>query len=381
MKHGKKSGTGLCLIAVTAGMLAAGAFFSQAAETGNRLTTLAGVPGNDYADGAAGTARFASPQGLGLWGGSVWIADTDNNLVRRYHDGEVSTVVGRILGDDAYGDALNGLYDGSCSRVLFGRPADCLPMPDGRVVVADRDNHAIRIIKGGSIYTLNGGGGEGYADGAGKQAKFSYPGGLARGKDGCVYVADTGNHCIRRFGSDGIVSLVAGVPGQGGYQDGDTLGAMFLEPTDIAVAEDGSIYVADTGNQRIRRIFGGQVTTVAGGGDWYYLDTEYRTPGFADGQGQYARFRFPGGICTAGPVVIVADTGNHVIRAVSPSGQVRVIAGNGDAGYEDGAALEAQLNSPGDVEWADGTLYIMDSGNSALRTMPFDPWKWMEGLQ
>ncbi len=76
----------------------------------------------------------------------------------------------------------------------------------------------------------------------------------------------------------------------------------------------------------------------------------------------------------------MADTGNHVIRAVSPSGQVRVIAGSGEAGYEDGAVLEAQLMSPGDVEWANGTLYIMDSGNSALRSMPFAPGEWLESL-
>ena len=82
----------------------------------------------------------------------------------------------------------------------------------------------------------------------------------------------------------------------------------------------------------------------------------------------------------AGQVVIVADTGNHVIRAISPSGQVQVIAGNGEAGYQDGDKETGMLNRPSDVAWENGILYIMDSGNSALRTIKFDPEKWMESL-
>lgn len=377
----RKSGAGLCALALTAGILAAVPLSAraeipegqqdEAAES--RLVTIAGVPGNDYADGETTQARMASPLGFEVWGGDVWIADTDNNLIRRYSDGGLSTVAGQIVGRDAYGNALGG--------ALFDRPADCVHLPDGRLVVADRDHHAIRVVGRTGVYTLNGGAEEGYAEGVTGQARFSCPSGLALGADGSIYVADTGNHCIRVLNGKGTSALVAGVPGQGGYADGAAGEAMFLEPTAIAVAEDGSIYVADTGNQRIRRIYDGQVTTVAGGDDGYYLDTEYRAPGLRDGQGTEARFRFPGGICMAGPVVIVADTGNHVIRAVSPSGEVRVIAGCQDAGYEDGASMEAQLNSPGDVEWVDGTLYILDSGNSALRSMPFSPEEWLRSLE
>jgi len=317
---------------------------------------------------------------MGMWGGSLWIADTDNNLIRRYGDGKVSTAAGKVAGKDGYGNALGGLYNTSFYRALFNKPSDCVFMLDGRVAVADRDNHVIRVVSNNNVYTLSGTGTEGYAEGMGGGAQFSYPSGLARGNDGGIYIADTGNHCIRRIDARGISSLVAGVPGQGGYRDGQAKEALFLEPSAIAVAKDGSIYVADTGSQRIRRIRGGEVTTVAGRDDGYYLDTQYRTPGLVDGPGAAARFRFPKGLCMADSVVIVADTGNHVIRAVSPSGQVRIIAGNGDAGYEDGAPLEACLNRPGDVEWVNGTLYIMDSGNSALRSMPFDPGAWLESL-
>lgn len=82
----------------------------------------------------------------------------------------------------------------------------------------------------------------------------------------------------------------------------------------------------------------------------------------------------------AGDVVIVADTGNHVVRAISPLGRVRTIAGNGEAGFLDGSSEEGMLNRPCDVAWEDGTLYIMDTGNCALRTIEFDPDQWLNEL-
>ncbi len=117
------------------------------------------------------------------------------------------------------------------------------------------------------------------------------------------------------------------------------------------------------------------------GGAWaLYLDTQYRQPGFADGDGAAARFWFPEGICMAGDVVIVADTGNHVVRAISSLGRVRTIAGNGEAGFLDGSSEEGMLNRPCDVAWEDGKLYIMDTGNCALRTIEFDPDQWLKEL-
>lgn len=372
----------ICLAAVSAGAMALS--FPMAAGAANaeaHLNTVAGVPGDGYADGERVAARFASPMGLDVRSGSIWIADTENNRIRVYADGMVSTLAGHTTGTDGYGNAAGGYQNGSFSGAKFNGPADCAFLSDGRLVITDRENHAIRVKGANTVYTLNGNGEAGYAEGIPGQARFSSPSGICEGADGNIYVADTGNHCIRRMDLKGVSSLVAGNPQKSGYQDGAAEEALFCEPSAVCAAADGSIYVADTGNQRIRRIYNGQVTTVAGGGTGTYLDTEYLAPGFMDGTGAAARFRFPEGICMAENVIIVADTGNHVIRAVSPDGRVAVIAGSGDAGYEDGEAKKAQLNSPGDVAWADGVLYIMDSGNSALRSMEFSPSEWLGSLE
>lgn len=379
MKNKMKCSSGFCLLACA---LAAGVLLQPlvALAKEQELTTITGVPGNGCVDGRTESARFASPLGLDVKNKGVIIADTDNNLIRSVYGGRVSTLAGCISGRDAYGNALGGFHDTSLSGAAFSAPADCLYLSDGRIAVVDRNNHAIRIVSDSWVYTLSGTGEAGYEEGRPGRAMFSSPSGLAEGPDGSIYVADMGNNCIRKISREGTTSLVAGVPGQGGLRDSAAEEALFLEPLAVAVDDDGSVYVADSGNQRIRKIADGQVTTLAGGAESLYLDTEYRTPGLSDGQGGAARFSFPGGICLAGRVLIVADTGNHVVRAVSPSGRVQTIAGSGEAGYEDGAALSAGLYSPGDVAWEDGTLYIMDTGSSALRAMDFDPEAWLESI-
>lgn len=370
-----------CLGIITIVLCVFGSFcFSWGAESEAKLTTIAGVPGNGYQEGMREEAYLASPRGLDVKNGMVVIADTDNNLIRGYGSNRVVLMAGSQNDKDAYGNPIGGYMDSSFNRALFNNPFDCLYLENDTIAVADRDNHAIRVVGKSGVYTINGTAEQGYAEGRSGEAKFSYPSGLAKGRNGKFYVADTGNHCIRIVDSKGVTSLVAGVPGTGGFRDGAVGEALFLEPTSVVMAEDGCIYVADSGNQRIRKIADGQVTTLAGGAEGFYLDTEYRQPGSDDGQGQAARFWFPEGICMAGQVVIVADTGNHVIRAISPSGQVQVIVGNGEAGYQDGDKLTAMLNRPSDVAWENGILYIMDSGNSALRTIKFDPEKWMESL-
>lgn len=347
----------------------------------SQLITLAGGAGRGLEDGSKDHSRFSAPLGIDVRDGTVIITDTENNLIRSYHGNRTVTYAGRVAGRDAYGAALGGFRDSSYGLARFNKPSDCVWLPNGQAAIADRDNNAIRIAGRAWIYTLNGTGESGYQEGAPGKAMFSMPSGIAADNSGNLYVADTGNHCIRKIRPDGHTSLAAGVPGQSGLKDGGVREALFTEPSSIAVAEDGSLYVADTGNQRIRRIADGQVTTLAGGSMAPYLDTEYRRPGLKDGEGQEAEFWFPEGICMAGPVAVVADTGNHVIRAVSPQGYTQVIAGTGEAGWQDGPALEGALNRPADVAWEDGILYIMDSGGNALRSMEFEPQAWLESLE
>lgn len=378
--HNKTAVLCVCLMAAAAVMtwnpvsLAAdkGGPGTQLQETGERLITMAGSPGYLYEDGMAGKARFAGPMGLGVRDGMVMIADTGNNMIRCLYGRRVVTNAGKILPRDFYGLSLGGYYDNFCPLALFNKPADCVFDDRDRVIISDQKNHVLRMMFKGRIYTLAGDGTEGYQEGSKGGVQFASPSGLALGKDGSVYVADTGNHCIRKVDFLGRSTLVAGVPGQGGLKDGEAAESLFQEPMDVAVAADGTVYVADTGNQRIRMIRDGQVTTIAGSGEPGYQGMDYCTPGYRDGDGKQAEFRFPRGICAAGDQVIVADTGNHRIRSISPEGTVTTIAGSGEPGASDGEPLTATLLMPGDVEWEDGSLYIMDSGNSMVRKMKFE---------
>lgn len=345
------------------------------------LTTLAGMPGIGYENGVYTEALFGEQEGIAVLNGAVAVADTGNNLIRMAGNGRVVTQAGNVQGRDFAGYAWGGYRDSSKGFSYFSSPADCDFYDGWKIVVADVKNNAVRVVGNTWVYTIGGRGKEGYEESSkGYEALFSGPSGVAVSSSGTVYVSDTGNHCIRTIDPQGRTSLLAGIPQTGGYEDGSLFSAKFLEPGRLTVGEDGTVYVCDTGNQRIRKIQDGQVTTLAGGSAGKYLDTEYRNPGYQDGTGEQALFRFPQGICLAEDVVIVADTGNHVIRAISPQGETRTIAGNGDAGFEDGRPLEASLNAPEDVAWENGILYISDTGNSAIRTMKFDPQGWLESL-
>lgn len=364
----------------------AGGYAGGMLDPGSDLVTLAGVPGDGKKDGSGQEARFAGPMGIDTDGRTVIIADTDNNQIRSCHGNRVVSRAGAETGQDEYGHALGGYRDGYVDQSVFDKPSDCAFLPDGRIAIADRENHSIRILEKNYVYTLGGSGKAGYRergpvsngtlgnDGE-NTSWFNCPSGVAAGPNQILYVADTGNHCIRGIRRDGSSFLVAGIPGQGGYADGEALSARFMDPCSLAVGEDGAIYVADTGNQRIRRIWQGQVTTLAGTGTAVDPETGYVEPVKDPQEG--IGFCYPQGICLAGNVVITADTGNHRICATTFDGETAVIAGTGTAGFGDGNLTEAQLHSPGDVVWENGFLYIMDSGNSALRVMRFDPAQWL----
>jgi sugar lactone lactonase YvrE len=198
------------------------------------------------------------------------------------------------------------------TRAGFSDPFGIVIALDGTVYVSDAgDGNRIRkLTTQGTLVSLAGGN-EGFADGS--EALFSTPSGLAVDADGNIYVADTGNNRIRKVTREGVVSTVAG-NGTAGYADGPALSSQFDGPIGISLDDKGNIYVADTYNDRIRKIsVDNQVTTVAGAG-W---------PGDVDGDAASARFNTPCGI-VVGPdgTLIVADTGNNKLRKVMPTGQV-----------------------------------------------------------
>jgi sugar lactone lactonase YvrE len=206
---------------------------------------------------------------------------------------------------------------------------------------------------------LAGDGRTGIDDGDVGHARFSDPFGIAVAADGTVYVADAGDaQRIRRVSADGTVTTIAG--STAGYADGPGPAARFDTPSGIAVGPDAAIYVADTGNNAIRRVTAaGVVSTVAGG----------RVAGFRDGIVLDAEFNGPVGVAVdAAGRIIVADTYNDRIRAIGPHGSVTTIAGSGLQGHQDGAALEAQFDTPcGVAVDRGGNIFVADAGNGMIR--------------
>ncbi|HQR46547.1 MAG TPA: NHL repeat-containing protein [Thermoanaerobaculia bacterium] len=224
------------------------------------------------------------------------------------------------------------------------------------------------------IHLAGGPGGPGSSDGAGRTAQFSLPSGVAVDDEGNVFVADSGNHSIRRVTPDGIVSTVAGAPGLVGSADGSGNAARFYSPTRLTVDGAGNLFVADTLNHTIRKVTrDGGVSTLAGLAG---------SVGTADGPGTLARFANPLGVAVDGSGnLYVSDaplTGfwgvpglvSNTIRKVSVAeGWVTTLAGSaGQSGSADGTGSQARFNYPSGVAVDDsGNLYVADIWNSAVR--------------
>ena len=215
------------------------------------------------------------------------------------------------------GDGFRGAREGPAVQARFDDPFGVAVDRQGNVFVADAgDNNRIRRIgTDGQVGTLAGGG-EGFVDGSGGLAQFDTPSGLAIDAEGNLYVADTGNHAIRRVTPLGEVTTLAG-DGTAGHADGPALQARFNAPQGVAVDANGNVYVADTHNDRIRRIgTDGLVSTLAGG----------PVPGYQDGVGEAARFDTPTSLARdALGNLWVADLRNNAIRKLSPTGEVTTL--------------------------------------------------------
>ena len=260
------------------------------------------------------------------------------------------------------GDGSPRVRDANPStQAAFSDPFGVAVATDGTVYVADAgESNRIRKITLDGTVTTFAGGSEGFADGLTTSASFNTPSGLALDADGNLYVADTGNNRIRKITREGQVSTVAG-DGTAGYRDGPVSQAQFNGPIGITVDARGVIYVADAYNDRIRSITSdGQVSTVAGKG----------TPGFADGDRNAALFDTPCGIVVATDgSLIVADTGNDRLRKITPDGNVTTLQ-NADLSNPIGLALShdnflyvTELDRSRVVQIApDGTLSVVAEG-------------------
>jgi serine/threonine protein kinase/sugar lactone lactonase YvrE len=205
-------------------------------------------------------------------------------------------------------------------------------------------------------------GAPGSADGAASDARFKSPGGIAVDTSGNIYVADTGNNTIRKIARGGPVSTLAGLAGKPGREDGSGSAARFLAPLGIAVDGAGNIYVAEFASDIIRKITPeGVVSTLAGSA---------ANPGSTDGAGDNAHFRNPWSVAVDSTGdVYVADKSNFTIRQITPTGRVSTFAGfPGIPGDADGPGSYARFNDPHGVAVdSAGNVYVADTGNNAIR--------------
>jgi sugar lactone lactonase YvrE len=303
---------------------------SSSRQPSSSMEVLAGSGSAGFADGAGAAAQFDYPWGFAVDGeGSIIIADQDNDIVRKLTP---DGTVSTLAGSGSREYAgSRGFADGTGAAAQFNSPSGVAVDGEGSIIIADQCNHRVRkITPDGTVSTLAGSGSEGLADGAGAAAQFNCPVGVAVDGEGNIIIADTGNHCVRKLTPDGTVSTLAG-SGSAGFADGAGAAAQFNDPWAVAVDGEGNIIIADTGNHCVRKLTpDGIVSTLAGSG----------SAGFTDGAGTAAQFDIPVGVAVDGEGnIIIADSGNKRVRKITPDGTVSTLFA-GSCGFY-GVAIDA----------------------------------------
>jgi uncharacterized delta-60 repeat protein len=326
-------------------------------------TTLAGLPGvSGSTNGTASGARFSTPAALAVDGdGFVYVADQANFAIRRISpSGEATTIAGL--------PGTSGTNDGVGTLARFLLPQGIALDGVGNLYVADTGSHTIRKLarsaSGWTVSTVAGSPGvAGAQDGTAMFSRFNQPTGVAfDAAAGILYVADTGNHAIRRVTPQGVVTTFAGELGVRGNSNGTGPGAHFNGPQHLGVDAAGNILVADTGNCTVRRMTPEAVTTTLAG--------SAGNGGNVDGPASIARFNSPGAVALdAAGNILVTDSLSHTVRKITPAGVVSTVAGLAAAsGVRNGVGGLARFNHPYGVaadRW--GGIYVADSWNHTVR--------------
>jgi hypothetical protein len=335
-----------------------------AAEAAPLIFTFAGNGARGPLDdgGLATNTAFKGPAGvLGLPDGSAFVADTINQRVRRI---DLRQGVFDAAGSGGRGFAGDG---GAAPLARLQDPVGLAIAPDGSVYIADSANHRIRVLRpNDTIETFAGDGEDRFAGDGGpaRDASLAGPSGVALAADGTVLIADTDNHRIRAVRPDGVIYTFSGTGTAGfGGDGGPVAAATYNSPTDVEIAPDGAVLVADSGNNRVRRLAASGVSTIAGNGG----------RGFAgDGrQASRAALSIPLDVAF-GPsgTMYIADSGNHRVRAVTTGGIISTFAGTGSPrfGGDGGRPSKALLNRPAGLgTFPDGSLLIADADNDRVR--------------
>jgi sugar lactone lactonase YvrE len=341
---------------------------------GPSLNLIAGhIGGMGFADGMGTAARFNHPRGAVIIGGNLYVADMNNSVIRQIvlATGAVTTIAGSPL--------VRGSADGTGSAAHFDHPTS-LATDGTNLYVTDMRNDTIRkvALPSAAVTTLAGSPGQGGStDATGAAARFDHPHGIVGDGAGNLYVADAHNHIIRKIViSSGVVTTLAGTAGSAAFMDGTGAAARFNAPHSLAF-DNGNIYVADMANHAIRMVVAssGVVTTPFGTGT---------NGGFVDATGAAARFNAPRGVVADGAGNLwVADTNNQRIRKiVIASGAVTTLAGNGNFGSSDGTGGGAGFANPFSLA-ADGSgnLYVTEAfGHTVRKVAPSGVTTTVAGL-
>jgi len=356
----------ICLIFATGTLVALvarkSAFFPVLAAHGPTISTVAGSDTAGYCgDGGPATGACLNfPIGVAVDGNNnLFIADTFNYRIRQFKSpGIITTLAGNGAGGFC-GD--NGTATSGCLYVPEAVAVD----DNGNLLIADTFNHRIRKVNAsGTITTVAGNGTADFCgdNGPGTSACLNFPQGVAADDAGNIFVADTFNHRIRRIAKD-TITTVAGNGTMGFCGDnGPAISACLQFPIAVAVDNGGNLFVTDLGNQRVRKIHLGTITTVAGNGAMRFCGD--------GGPAVNACLSSPIGIAVdRGGSLFIADAGNQRIRQVGPGGTINTVAGNGTLGFcgDGGRATDACLNGPTGVAIDNNDLFIVDQQNSRIR--------------
>ncbi len=312
------------------------------------------------------TAPLAAPAQVAYdAAGNLYIADLNNNVIRKVN---VAGVITTVAGTGEQGFSGDG---GAATSASLDSPAGVAIDPSGNIYIADTHNQRIRKVSGGTITTIAGTGIAGFSGdgGSGTSATLSNPTALALDASGNLYIADTDNHRIRRI-SGTTITTVAGNGEQ--FFSGDNAAATAAgldSPNGVAIDAAGNLYIGDTHNQRVRVVnTSGTITTLAGNSS-----KAYAGDGGAATASSLAR---PRGLSVdAQGNIYVADSDNNRIRFIANTGTISTVAGNGSQGYagDGGPAINATLDTPRTpAVQSPGVFALSDTNNNLVRGVGVD---------